>query len=187
MNNERATTSNYVGMVWQWLRKHARPLQALAAIAGIAFGLIMIIDRCSSNRSEPRKVCVEFETYADNTEFGDNVKLNSIVFQSRHPTGRLFVNQSGRVKALQFMDQGLTVDFPSFARMVEIKLADFFTPIKLEILGDNNRILESRVVDRDNSTELSIIKKNSFSIYKIILSGGGNEGGLESICAELER
>lgn len=187
MNKERATISKYVGMVWHWLRRQAGPLQALAAVVGIVVGIFTVIHIWPGNGDEPNILCVKFQTYPDNTKFGDNVKLNGIIFQSRHPKGHLFVNRSGRLKVLQFMNEGLTIDFPNVARKIEIKLADFHTPIKLDVLGDNVHILESRTINRNNSTELSTIKKSSFSIHKIMLSGGGNEGGLESVCAEIKR
>lgn len=141
----------------------------------------------TSNTGESREECVSFETYADDTEFGSNITIKDFIFQSHHRTGRLFVNQSGRIKVLQFMHEGLTIDFPKAASVVKIELADFHKPIKLDVLGGDDHMLMSKTIDKDNSTELLRVKRNSYSIHKIVLSGGGNEGGIESVCANLQR
>lgn len=133
------------------------------------------------------RVCVSFETYQDNTEFNDNENINDFIFQSLHRTGRLFVNKAGEIQVLQFMNEGLRVELPNAARMVEIKVADFYLPVNFDALGENNLILESKTIDRDNSTEWFKVRRNSFSIYKIELRGGGNEGGVERVCAEIEK
>lgn len=180
-----AMISAYLGRIWKWLRRHARPLGALAAIAAIVSGILSF---CTPDNGIPtNEVCVSFETYSDDTGFGANIELNEIIFQSHDPEGRLFVNQSGSIKVLQFMDEGLTIDFSDYARKTKIKLAEFHQPIRLDVLGKNDSILETRTIDRENSTELLRVKQNSFSISKIKLSGGGNEGGVESVCAEIER
>ena len=176
----------YVGRRWQFLGRHTRPLQGLAAIAAIGgFSFSVYTHFFSSDELVSRNICVSFETYPDNSEFGDNVSLNSIIFQSHHQRGHLFINQSGTTKVLQFMDEGLTIDFPDAANVVEIKLADFHLPIELYVLGVDDKVFETRTVDRENSTELLRLRRETFSITRIKLLGGGNEGGIERVCAQV--
>ncbi len=173
---------------WGWLKRHVRALQALAAIAiilGFIFSIYKHFFPSQVDEIEGNRVCASFDTYPDNSEFGSNVKIDDIIFQSLHPSGRLLVNKSDDVKVLQFMNEGLTIDFPEPAKLVEIKLAEFASPIILHVLGSNDQILATKPIDRDNSTELLRFRREGYVIYQIRLLGGKNEGGVVSICAHV--
>ena len=175
--------------LWRWLRVHVRALQALAAIfviLGVAFSIYKHFFPNRVEEVKSSRVCASFDTYPDNSEFGSNVSIEGIIFQSLHRSGRLFVNQSSDdVKALQFMNEGLTIDFPGSAELVEVELAEFASPIVLEVLGKDGKVLDTRSIDRDNTTELLRVREEQFAIYQIRLSGGHNEGGVVSVCAQV--
>ena len=104
---------------------------------------------------------------------------------SRNRKGKLFVNRSSDRMMLQFMNEGLMIYLPDSSDLVDIKLAEFNTPVKLEVLDDRDVVLDSKTIDRDNSTEWLRLKGNGFSIDTVRLSGGGNEGSLVEICARV--
>lgn len=85
------------------------------------------------------------------------------------------------------MGEGLIIDFPRSANLVKLKVAEFASPVALEVLDGRDHVLETKTVDRDNSTELLRLRQETFSIDKIRLSGGSNEGGLVSICAQVSQ
>lgn len=195
-----------MGKLWTSLKTHVASLQGLGAIVVIIGGIIgggfEIYDRffaskqlhnVSSNnesRSEGiamEQICVSFEAYPDDEKFGANVEINDVIFQSLDREGNLFVNHSGKVVALQFMGEGLIIDFPSSANLVKLKVAEFASPVALEVLDGRDHVLETKTIDRDNSTELLRLRQETFSIDKIRLSGGSNEGGLVSICAQVSQ
>lgn len=192
--------------LWTSLKTHVASLQGLGAIVVIIGGIIgggfEIYDRffaskqlhnVSSNnesRSEGiamEQICVSFEAYPDDEKFGANVEINDVIFQSLDREGNLFVNHSGKVVALQFMGEGLIIDFPRSANLVKLKVAEFASPVALEVLDGRDHVLEAKTIDRDNSTELLRLRQETFSIDKIRLSGGSNEGGLVSICAQVSQ
>lgn len=196
--------------LWTSLKTHVASLQGLGAIVVIIGGIIgvgfEVYDRffaskqphnVSSNnesRSEGtamEQICVSFEAYPDDEKFGANVEINNVIFQSLDREGNLFVNHSSgepeKVVALQFMGEGLIIDFPKSANLVKLKVAEFASPVALEVLDGRNHVLEAKTIDRDNSTELLRLRQETFSIDKIRLSGGSNEGGLVSICAQVSQ
>lgn len=195
-----------MGKLWTSLKTHVASLQGLGAIVVIIGGIIgggfEIYDRffaskqlhnVSSNnesRSEGiamEQICVSFEAYPDDEKFGANVEINDVIFQSLDREGNLFVNHSGKVVALQFMGEGLIIDFPRSANLVKLKVAEFASPVALEVLDGRDHVLETKTIDRDNSTELLRLRQETFSIDTIRLSGGSNEGGLVSICAQVSQ
>lgn len=131
-------------------------------------------------------VCVTFNGYADNTKLGSNEAINGIVFHSLNPKKPLDVNLTDGELFLRFSHDGLAIIFLEPANRVLIEVAKYNTTIILKALDDPGNTLEARTIDVENATTFLDIQRDDYSIDKLILSGGGNEGGVGFICARMK-
>jgi len=125
--------------------------------------------------------CVAFSGYPDNTKFGNPFSLNSYKFTGLG--GEPFVNVSGSVVGLQFIDAGLEIDLSGPISTATLDVASFTsTPLTLSALDSSGAVVTSASVPGDNTVHAITLSGNN--IVKVTIIGGGDEGVLVSICSE---
>jgi hypothetical protein len=124
--------------------------------------------------------CVDFSGYPDDTMFGNPFNLNGYNFAGLG--AEPFVNVSGSVVGLQFIDAGLETDLPGPASTVTLDVASFTqTPLILTALDSSGATVANATVPGDNAVHNITLTGNN--IVKVTISGGGNEGILVRICS----
>ena len=185
-------------VAWDWVKRNAHALQALAAVLAVVVAAIALVTRPPSeppdDKPDPQgargfhTTCVAFDKYSDNKPIESPFDDAGMTFQSLHRSGGLFINDNGsdqRSLSLQFLDDGIEVSFEHLAEWVKIEVTDFHTPIHVQVLGLNGTTLDNRVIDVDNQTRAVAKQDPSGSITGLRLTGGGNEGGIREVCARM--
>ena len=147
--------------------------------------VILILAACQPISTPPTptpqaKSCVDFSGYPDNTTFGNPFGLNSYQFTGLG--AEPFVNVSGGVVGLQFIDAGLEIDLPGPASAVTLDAASFTSrPLTLSALNSSGVAVANATVPGDNTVHNVALSGNN--IVKVTITGGGNEGVLVEVCS----
>lgn len=82
-------------------------------------------------------------------------------------------------KAIQFNNDGLTVDLPWPASSVKLNVATLDTPVTISALDQSNTKIAEKIISKENS--LCTVVLTGKAIIKVTLAGGGNHGLLNQL------
>lgn len=82
-------------------------------------------------------------------------------------------------KAIQFGNDGLSVDLPWPASSVRLNVATLDTPITISALDQANTKVDEKTVSKENN--LCTVVLTGKAIIKVTLEGGGNHGLLNQL------
>ena len=156
-----------------------------------------------SNRTSASSSCVSFDGHTGVVEIRNNkvdrslIVLDGITFQSKVKLSEsesdvLWIGGYGFGKGarLSFPDTGVELLLPRPATSVTLQLIQGNTPITGQSIDNRGNILETKTTNFDETTPKSIgmvhFNQIDFSISKIELLRGGDEGGIVFICAVMK-
>lgn len=124
--------------------------------------------------------CADVTTgHQDDDPFVSPTTVNGFTFTT---TGHAFYNLSGPGMLLQFPNSGLTITLPAPSCSVTLHLGGWAGPVTASAYATEGLALDSEVTPVLNQVvEITLTGHN---ITRVVLTGGGGEGGLLSVCAK---
>jgi len=141
----------------------------------------VIVEICATGEFGPEPACVDFNSYADDHNFGATVTLDDFTF-TKLGTRDLMVNQiDSNIKGLVFDNDGVLIDLPAASTEVTIELGAWYPePLEIEALDNTGAVLNQYSITTYDSLH-SIVMTN-VDIVQIRITGGGGEGVIAEIC-----
>lgn len=143
----------------------------------------------------PQHSCVSFdsnigilELVMSPSSLGSHVVLNGILFRSKDSSKAMTLHGRGSDDSfVLFHDTGMEVVFSRLAASVTLKVFQGATPFSIVAIDSNGDEVDSRNINMANGgVEIVHLVSTQFSIARIIITGGGNEGGVAFTCALLQ-
>lgn len=175
-------------------------MQVLTVVATLVLGNAFAADQDSVDTTHktsnpPRHTCVSFDSNVGILEIRmlpeglrSSLVVNGIVFQSIDKSEPIKIWGRGPANSfLFFHHSGMEIAFPSLATSVTVRVLQGAGPVVLQALDENGSTVDSYEVNKPNEGEQIVhLTSEIFAIRRIILTEGGNEGGIVYVCAVMQ-
>lgn len=150
-------------------------------VAIFAFALTSPGARAQPNPIVP--LCAEFNLFPDDTVMPREFVLSAFRFEKANPADRLFVNETGGEKGLQFSPGGVNVQLPVPVPEVLIRVGVFALPVTVEGIDGAGATVARRDFSKHNTYE--DVTLTGTNLRSLRFMGGGFEGLIGRICVNL--
>lgn len=147
----------------------------------------MTIPRSGVKASTSFKACADFSPFPDDHPFPDVFSYSLFQFEKLGGGGKLFVNESGSERGLQFPSGGLGITPPAETPEIELKIGTFAGEATVEALDADGSVIDVQKASADNAFQVMTLKAPAGKlIASLRITGGGNEGLVGYVCTTLK-
>ncbi|MER8577652.1 hypothetical protein NKG95_02750 [Mesorhizobium sp. M1423] len=128
-------------------------------------------------------ICANFNLFPDNAPFAQDFELSGLKFHAVSFAFPWFANQTGAEVGLEFAREGVSITPPVKAARINIRIGTFDGAMDLQAQdGTGNNLVQMTLAGTNTYVDY-LIEGNG--IEKLILTGGGSEGTISKVCADV--